>query len=244
VGITGTVDGVYINEFHYDNTSGDVGEFIEVAGSAGTDLSPYTITLYNGGDNSEYHTLTLSGTIDNEGSGTGAIMFPISGIQNGNPDGIALSKSGSTMVQFLSYEGSITAADGDSNGVTSVDIGVHEDSSTPLGYSLEYNEGSTSWVTVTNDSPGDYTQGEILSNSESQIKGFKIYPVPSPNAIINISSNLNTPMNITVYDLSGKQLLRKTINSNRLDVSMLNSGIYVVKVLQDKASSTKKLIIP
>lgn len=244
VGITGTIDGVYINEFHYDNTGSDLGEFVEVAGPAGTDLSSYTITLYNGGDDSKYHTLTLSGTIDNEGSETGAVMFSISGIQNGNPDGIALSKSGSTSVQFLSYEGTITAADGDSNGVLSVDIGVKEDSSTPTGHSLEYNEGTTSWVTVTNDSPGDYVQGAILSTSQPQIRRFKLYPVPAPNAIINISSSLNTPMNITIYDLSGQQLFRKTISSNRLDVSMLNSGIYILKASQDQASTIKKLIIP
>jgi len=43
VGITGTVGGVYINEFHYDNAGTDVGEFLEVAGPAGTDLSGYTV---------------------------------------------------------------------------------------------------------------------------------------------------------------------------------------------------------
>ncbi|MGZ8869334.1 MAG: endonuclease, partial [Thermoanaerobaculia bacterium] len=39
---------VFINEFHYDNTGGDTGEFIEIAGPAGTNLTGYVIELYNG----------------------------------------------------------------------------------------------------------------------------------------------------------------------------------------------------
>jgi hypothetical protein len=41
------------------------------------------------------------------------------------------------VVQFLSYEGSFIATDGPAVGMTSVDIGVSETSSTPVGYSLQ-----------------------------------------------------------------------------------------------------------
>ncbi len=244
VGITGTIDGVYINEFHYDNTGADTGEFVEVAGPAGTNLSTYSISLYNGGDNLAYQTVTLSGIIDDEGSGIGAISFTFSNIQNGAPDGIALSKSGNTNVQFLSYEGTLTAADGVANGVLSVDITVDESSATPEGYALEYDEGSTAWVVVTNDSPGDFMQGSALSSSAPIIKGFKLYPVPASNDILNILSSLDTAMNITVYDISGKIIINKNINSNRLNVSLLYPGIYILRVSQNNASITKKLIIP
>ncbi len=36
---------VFINEFHYDNSGGDVGEAIEVAGNAGTDLSGWSVVF-------------------------------------------------------------------------------------------------------------------------------------------------------------------------------------------------------
>jgi hypothetical protein len=39
---------VFINEFHYDTAGTDAGEFIEVAGLAGTDLSGWSLVLYNG----------------------------------------------------------------------------------------------------------------------------------------------------------------------------------------------------
>jgi hypothetical protein len=39
---------VWINEFHYDNIGTDTGEFIEIAGTAGTNLGTYSLVRYNG----------------------------------------------------------------------------------------------------------------------------------------------------------------------------------------------------
>lgn len=38
---------VFINEIHYDNAGTDTGEFVEIAGPAGTDLSGWTLVLHN-----------------------------------------------------------------------------------------------------------------------------------------------------------------------------------------------------
>ena len=51
--------------------------------------------------------------------------LPVNGIQNGAPDGVALSQNG-TLVEFLSYEGSFAATNGSAAGTTSTDIGVAE----------------------------------------------------------------------------------------------------------------------
>jgi len=47
---------IFINEIHYDNDGGDTGEFIEVAGSAGFDLSTCQLVLYNGNNSAPYNT--------------------------------------------------------------------------------------------------------------------------------------------------------------------------------------------
>src|SRR5687768_8667852 len=61
---------VFINEIHYDNTGTDAGEFVEVAGPAGTDLTGYSIVLYNGASPfGSYDTDALSGTIPNQQNG-------------------------------------------------------------------------------------------------------------------------------------------------------------------------------
>ena len=39
---------IFISEFHYDNAGADAGEFVEVTAPAGTDLTGWSIVLYNG----------------------------------------------------------------------------------------------------------------------------------------------------------------------------------------------------
>ena len=36
---------VFINEIHYDNTGGDIGEGVELSGEAGVDLSGWSLVL-------------------------------------------------------------------------------------------------------------------------------------------------------------------------------------------------------
>jgi hypothetical protein len=45
---------VFINEIHYDNTGTDVGEGVEIAGTAGTDLTGWSIIPYNGNGGVSY----------------------------------------------------------------------------------------------------------------------------------------------------------------------------------------------
>ena len=137
---------VRISELHYDNASTDVGEAIEVSGPAGTDLTGWSIVLYTGSDSTVYDTDALSGTIADQcdGRGTAVLAYPVNGIQNGSPDGVALVDAGGTVVEFLSYEGTFTAVDGPANGMVSSDIGVREDGSVPIGQSLQ-RASSGSW---------------------------------------------------------------------------------------------------
>jgi hypothetical protein len=250
VGITGNVDGVYINEIHYDNIDGDVGEFVEVAGPAGTDLTDYTISLYNGSDGELYgngsDTFPLSGTIDDEGSGVGAIVLalPANGLQNGAPDGIALSKTGSGDIQFLSYEGVINnAGDGPAMNLTSEDIGVSEsNSTTAAGSSLEYDENSMTWIVILDDTPGDFAQG-TLSNDDFALNSFKLFPNPTSTGKVTIFSRSSSVISAQVFDILGKQVMQAKLSNNELNVSALRTGIYILKLKQDNATATKKLVI-
>lgn len=130
---------VFINEIHYDNASTDTGEAIEIAGPAGTDLTGWSVVLYNGSGGTVYNTTVLSGTLSDAGDGYGfaVLTYPSNGIQNGSPDGLALIDAISNVVQFLSYEGTFSATDGPAVGMSSTDIGVGEGSSTPVGDSLQ-----------------------------------------------------------------------------------------------------------
>jgi predicted extracellular nuclease len=151
------VTGVFISEFHYDNDGTDTGEFVEVTAPAGTDLSGYQVVLYNGGGTpagASYDVDDLSGVIadQQDGWGTAVIDYPSNGIQNGSPDGIALVNGG-TVVDFLSYEGVLTASNGPASGQVSTDVGVAEISSTPVGDSLQRQEDG-SWAGSAANSKG------------------------------------------------------------------------------------------
>ncbi len=130
---------VFVNEIHYDNAGTDAGEAIEIAGPAGTDLTGWSLVLYNGSGGAPYNTNLLTGVIPNQQAGFGTLSFsyPVNGIQNGAPDGLALVDASNAVVQFLSYEGTFAAVGGPADGLTSTDIGVSEGSSDPLGNSLQ-----------------------------------------------------------------------------------------------------------
>ena len=135
-----------INEIHYDNTGGDVGELIEIRVDKDAAVAGYSVVLYNGSNGTFYDTLLLSGATKTSDSTHDFYVFelPSNGLQNGSPDGLALVDGDGNVVEFLSYEGTLTAANGPAAGLTSTDIGVAEPSSTPVGFSLERRDDG-SW---------------------------------------------------------------------------------------------------
>ena len=153
---------VFINEIHYDNTGTDAGEAIEIAGPAGTNLSGWSLVLYNGAGGAPYDTKALTGIIPNQQAGFGTLHFtyPVNGIQNGSPDGLALV-NGTTVVQFLSYEGVFTAVGGAANGMLSVDIGVAENGSELVGQSLRLSGTGQFYEDFTWNTPATATFGAI-----------------------------------------------------------------------------------
>ena len=155
---------VFINEIHYDNDGADTNEAVEIAGPAGTDLTGWLLVPYNGNGGLQYSSTPISGTIPDQQNGYGTLNFPILGLQNGAPDGIALVKSDSSVVLFLSYEGSFTATDGPALGLTSTDIGVLEPGNDPIGLSLQLSGTGDSYLDFTWQSPATSTPGAVNNN--------------------------------------------------------------------------------
>ncbi len=164
---------VFINEIHYDDAGTDAGEAVEIAGVAGTDLSGYSLVFYNGNGGGVYATQELSGVIDNQDDGYGTLAFagPAGGIQNGSPDGIALVGPGGAVVQFLSYEGPMTATAGAAAGMTSIDIGVSEEGVAD-GFSLQLtgdgsNYSDFTWAPAQQNSFGTINTGQNFLSATS-----------------------------------------------------------------------------
>src|SRR5688572_12850326 len=122
---------VRISEIHYDNGGTDVLEGVEISGPAGQDLTGWKVVPYNGNGGTTYPPIVdLGGLIPAKCSPRGVVVATVSGLQNGSPDGVALVDAAGVVVEFLSYEGTFTAANGPAVGMTSTDIGSSESGST------------------------------------------------------------------------------------------------------------------
>lgn len=152
---------VFINEVHYDNHGTDANEAVEVAGPAGTDLTGWSLVLYNGKNGTPYRTVSLEGVLPDQQSGHGTVSFPISRIENGAPDGIALVNPANEVVHFLSYEGGFTASTGPAEGLAATDIGVRETNNTQTGHSLQLRGEGNSLADFAWHGPGLATPGQV-----------------------------------------------------------------------------------
>ena len=72
---------------------------------------------------------------------------------------------------------------------------------------------------------------------------FLIYPNPSNTGFVNIKSSKTGAVQAKVFDMLGKQIIDTVISNDRLPLSSLNAGIYIVKLTQNNSTTTKKLII-
>lgn len=69
----------------------------------------------------------------------------------------------------------------------------------------------------------------------------EIYPNPSMDILnISIDQSLALEYNVFVTDIMGRQVTQNTKNTNFIDVSPLQSGIYILNIQTDKGLVTKK----
>lgn len=176
-----------LNEFHYDNASSDVGEFIEVVLTGATAAADVDVYLYNGSDNEVYTSggvptpgfdlfnLAIDFTdhgVLGDGNHYYSLMLPSNGLQNGSPDGIAVTIGG-VVNEFWSYEGTMTGSGSVADGILSTDVGASEPSSAPIGSSIQRDGLGASWA---------YTEG---TNTKGDIN---VIPAPGALALLGLAA--------------------------------------------------------
>lgn len=83
----------------------------------------------------------------------------------------------------------------------------------------------------------------VIGVDDQTANPFAIYPNPTNTGYVNITSKVSGPKNVSIFDVLGKQVLNTTLNIDRLNISALNSGVYILKIEQGNNSITKKLIV-
>ena len=96
-----------------------------------------------------------------------------------------------------------------------------------------------------------FTTGAIAQESRQQpraqddtsIEGLNLYPNPVTNGRVYITSKNDLEKEIIIFDVLGKKVLQTNISTKELNVSNLSPGVYIIKITEDSATSSRKLII-
>jgi len=83
----------------------------------------------------------------------------------------------------------------------------------------------------------------LVGFENSNKDAFTLYPNPATNGYISIISESKELKHITVYDILGNERLNTSLSEEKLDISQLHSGVYILKIIQGPNYMTKKLIV-
>ncbi|WP_452225199.1 T9SS type A sorting domain-containing protein [Lacinutrix chionoecetis] len=83
-----------------------------------------------------------------------------------------------------------------------------------------------------------------LSVVENTIEGIKIYPNPASD-ILNIEMiNAENISTVEIFNILGEQVLKSELNNNKINVSELSKGMYLVKIISENGNEgIRKIII-
>lgn len=229
-----------------------------------SDLSQYGIGSANNGGGSDGVELVLSGTVsaDNyiyvasEQTQFNAFFgfnpdFTGSAVNINGDDAIELFKNGSVIDTFgnINIDGSGTAWDYEDGWAYRLN-GTGPDGSTFVlsnwgfsGINMLEGEG----VTNNNNAPSPFPIGSYstatASVNRSEILNFSIYPNPLTSGKLFINTNSNSEKNIQIFDVLGKKVFESNLKGRELDLTKLTAGIYILKVLEEGKTATRKLVI-
>ena len=82
-----------------------------------------------------------------------------------------------------------------------------------------------------------------LSTSENEILDMMIYPNPVDGNYVTILSPVQGLKEIEVYSVTGRKVMSTSINGSTLDISSLNTGFYLVKVIINGQNRVSKLVV-
>jgi hypothetical protein len=91
-----------------------------------------------------------------------------------------------------------------------------------------------------------HAQSDVnYARADKKIEGLSIYPNPVQNGkqFIYITSKNNLNKKVEIYNVLGKQVYSAMLSGKELNISELNSGVYILKVTENETSESRKLVI-
>ncbi len=83
------------------------------------------------------------------------------------------------------------------------------------------------------------------SVGKNTIEGFSSYPNPVNNGLLTVRTSNSNEKEVSIYSVLGKRVFQQKFSgaTKQLNVSHINSGIYIMKVIEGDKVATKKLVI-
>ncbi len=82
-----------------------------------------------------------------------------------------------------------------------------------------------------------------IDEKEQESSNFTLYPNPAIDGIVYIKTLNNQSKDVTVYDIFGKIVLQDRISTNMLNIGRLSPGVYVIQVVENNKTMTRKLVV-
>ena len=84
---------------------------------------------------------------------------------------------------------------------------------------------------------------DVLSNPEVEQLEMILFPNPVNTDYVTIKTFLGGIKYVEIFDINGRLVLKQSLESELLNISKFNAGLFFVKVTMDGKSSTSKLIV-
>jgi hypothetical protein len=63
------------------------------------------------------------------------------------------------------------------------------------------------------------------------------------NGKVYITSKNDSDKEVIIFDILGKKVLQTMLSSRELNISNLSPGVYIIKINEEEATATRKLIV-
>ena len=233
----------------------DKGEYFEVYNTTSSSIDLLGWILKDTSSSSEIHTIASSVVVPANG-------YAVLGVKSD------ISTNGSVTVNYEYGAGYFLGNGADDivlecggNTIDQVDWDGGTEFPDPTGKSMELatnkysatdNDNGANWAEATSEivSGGDLgTPGKandfVLSLDGNSILGFATYPNPITSKSFTISSSSSDLKEISIFNVIGKKVFTSSFSGAKksLDVSSINAGVYILKVIEAGKIATKKLVI-
>ena len=84
---------------------------------------------------------------------------------------------------------------------------------------------------------------DVLSNPEVEQLEMILFPNPVNTDYVTIKTFLRGIKYVEIFDINGRLVLKQSLDSELLNISQFNAGLFFVKVTMDGNSSTSKLVV-